>query len=87
MGFVPLHGEGSFFWSLEGAWGRVTVEKGRMELQIIEGELTLRELLAGSSMMHAELRGRTIAGAPTAEGFAFEQALYLSEGDVLTLRT
>jgi uncharacterized protein (DUF608 family) len=84
MGFAPLKGEGTFFWSLEGAWGSVTVTKVGMELRVVEGELALCELLASRAPGAAFLNGTQVCGAAQEAGFRFEKEVRLSAGDVLT---
>ena len=85
MGFAPLKGEGTFFWSLEGAWGSVTVGKERTELKIIEGELTVRELLSAHRPGSVWLNGCAAECTRTEEGVRLARALTLRAGDVLVL--
>ena len=43
IGFKPLH-NGSYFWSVDGAWGTVICEDEYMMLKVEYGTLTLKEL-------------------------------------------
>lgn len=57
LGFAPIEGRSRFkcLWSLEGAWGMVTIDKSGAALDILGGSMTLRSLgLSG-------LRGKKIA--------------------------
>ena len=45
LGMKPLRPEreGKFFWSVSGAWGQMEFEKGAVRMNILGGELALRE--------------------------------------------
>ncbi len=44
IGFKPLK-NGTYFWSIEGAWGTVAVTEDHMTLKLLYGTLELRELV------------------------------------------
>lgn len=44
LGFAPIDRVGTFFWSLGTAWGRVDITPSRFRLDVLGGELRLREL-------------------------------------------
>ncbi len=48
MGFFPIHGSGSFFWSLGEAWGTVSIQKDQVELSLAYGQLFLSTLSCSS---------------------------------------
>lgn len=85
MGFKPLKGEGVFFWSLEGAWGSVQVEKDRMALTVAEGSLCLRELVTALAVSDARIGERTLAFTRTGDGIAFEAEATIGAGETLTV--
>ena len=86
LGFRPLKGEGRFFWSVDGAWGEVTVRAGRMALTVIEGRLTLRELVAAEPdvFRRVSLDGRDVPFARSDDALRFESAVTVSAGQTLT---
>jgi hypothetical protein len=83
MGFKPVRGEGTFFWSLEGAWGTVKVEKTGMTLKVIEGEIALRELVTGLDVQSATAAGEAVAFSRTADGIRFDEEAVISAGESL----
>ena len=83
MGFKPLKGEGTFFWSLEGAWGTVTVDQGGMALRVVEGRLTLRGLVTAFEVGRVALDGENAAFSPTADGAAFDGEIAIDAGETL----
>ncbi len=85
MGFVPLRGEGRFFWSLEGAWGTADIRKDKLELTVIEGCLTIRELVTKVEAKQAQAGGQAVAFAKTEDGIAFEKEISIGEGEKLTV--
>ncbi len=45
VGFIPLKGEGSFFWSVEGAWGSAEVTKDKVVISVTEGSLSVDKVI------------------------------------------
>ncbi len=86
MGFVPLKGEGTFFWSLEGAWGAVTVGKEQVEVKVVEGELRLKAFVTALKAASAEVGGRTIAFAQADDGIVFDGEVLIGAGEALVVR-
>ena len=83
IGFEPIR-EGSFFWSVDGAWGVAECLADRLTVKVLYGSLSLRRIVcriknAGS----ASLNGADIPLARA--GNALLLTAELSAGDVLTV--
>lgn len=85
MGFLPLKGEGCFFWSLEGAWGTVEVKKDALRLTIEEGALTLKELITDVAASAADIDGAPVGCRRVSGGVAFADEVALKAGQTLCL--
>ena len=83
MGFKPYKGEGTFFWSLEGAWGTVKAAKDSLEIQVVEGELTLRTLVTDVPAEKAEVSGAAAAFRAVEDGIEFEEPVVIGAGESL----
>ncbi|MBQ2956986.1 MAG: hypothetical protein IJE08_11055 [Clostridia bacterium] len=83
MGFMPLKGTGKFFWSLEGAWGTVEIDKDRARLTVVEGEIGLKEFVTAVDVKEAEIDGEAVSFTKTADGVRFEQEAVIGVGGSL----
>ena len=87
MGFKPLKGAGCFFWSLEGAWGRVEIGARAIRLDVLFGALTLERFVTDSAerVKAAQLNETPIAFSVDGTDVAFAAAITVREGETLTL--
>lgn len=44
IGFKPIH-TGSYFWSVDGAWGKVECQANRVSVTVLYGEIQLERLI------------------------------------------
>ncbi|RME62579.1 MAG: hypothetical protein D6790_06075, partial [Caldilineae bacterium] len=97
IGFDPVHMEGGrfrCFWALHTGWGTVDITAARVQLAVLGGELSLRELEA-PFLAPGSVRGvvlKTEAGHEEALAFHAEAGVVhltsptmLSAGDVINL--
>ena len=84
MGMVPLH-EGEYFWSLDGAWGTFQWRDGRAELNVLYGDLTLREwvLPLPETVKGVALNGNDQSFTAEHDAVVFDKAVRLVKGDRL----
>jgi hypothetical protein len=86
IGFKPLR-DGSYFWSLDKAWGSFEQKGKTAALRVLYGTQTLRRLrLEGSGKQHASLEGRDLQFSLEGDTLVFERTLELREGHTLSLR-
>ncbi|QGQ98507.1 hypothetical protein EHS13_28320 [Paenibacillus psychroresistens] len=93
IGFNPvqLDEQGSFqsFWSLDSAWGVFSIQPGRVELSVLYGELTLKELklafLAGVEVTGISLEGEAIPFIRNSISLLFSQADTISKDSSLVI--
>ena len=85
MGFIPMKGEGKFFWSVESAWGTVEITKSGLELTVIEGELMLKELTTGLTASSAALDGEPVGFAAVENGLRFAAPVTVKAGQRLKM--
>jgi len=83
MGFKPYKGEGTFFWSLEGAWGTVKAGKDSLTLTVVEGEIEIRTLVTDVKAQSAEIGGEAAAFAQVEDGIKFEKPVVIGAGESL----
>ena len=85
MGMLPLR-DGRYFWSLDGCWGTMTTHDHGAELDILYGNLTLREwVLPRSSSVRALTLGDTpIAFSPARLALCLKEELRLVRGERLS---
>ncbi len=83
MGFTPLRGEGTFFWSLEGAWGTVTVDRNGMLLKVIEGCLRLCALVTSFEIGRVLAGGASKTFVRTVDGALFDEEIEINAGETL----
>jgi len=87
MGMLPLH-PGSYFWSVDGAWGTSSYNSTTVRLEVQYGELQLREWV----VPHAEnitrifLNGNPIRCTFTDDILDLGNIISLTEGSVLEAR-
>ena len=88
MGFRPLKGEGTFFWSIEGAWGEAEITLRGLTLRLTEGKLSLRHLAVPRGMKAALacLNGKELPFIMEGDEIRFESPLSLQAGDQLTVQ-
>lgn len=86
MGFVPLKGEGRFFWSLDCAWGTVEVRRDALRLTVEEGTLVLRELICAIDARQARLDDSDASFHRSEEGIEFDAPLTISSDSTLTIQ-
>ena len=88
LGFAPLKGEGTFFWSVEGAWGEATVGQDGLRLTVIEGALALKRLaMSGADGVAAvSLNGEAVRFSVEGGDIAFDGAVTVRAGDTLTAK-
>lgn len=83
MGFHPKN-EGSFFWSLDSGWGRVSFCGNTVELSVLYGSLTLRAFGIGPKKpLKALLGNQEIAFAASEKELRFDTEVVLKSGDTL----
>ena len=85
---MPLKGEGTFFWSVEGAWGEATVGQDGLCLTVIEGTLALKRLaMSGADGVAAvSLNGEAVRFSVEGGDIAFDGAVTVRAGDTLTAK-
>lgn len=83
LGFRPLKG-GSYFWSVDGAWGRVNCQKDKWDFTLSYGQLSLAHFVTSlSSVIKVEKNGTALSFTRTETGVDLDVSL--QKGDVLTL--
>lgn len=87
MGFKPLKGHGRFFWSLNGAWGQVTLDAQSIRLDVLSGSLTLERFVTpvASSVAAAQIDGRSLPFSMDDGDVVFAEAQGIAAGQSLTL--
>ena len=88
MGFLPLKGEGNFFWSLEGAWGTVEVFKEKTVLKVIHGKMNLKSFVCplASRSASAKLEGKTLDCEAKENEVIFKEEISVGAGESLTVQ-
>jgi hypothetical protein len=83
MGFAPLR-DGSYFWSLDKAWGIFEQQGPRYALKVLYGEQRLRRFtLGGSKVKSVLLDGEPVAFSAQGETVVFEKPLTIKAGERL----
>ncbi|MBQ4158549.1 MAG: hypothetical protein IJD86_10500 [Clostridia bacterium] len=84
IGFAPLN-EGSFFWSLDGAWGTFSYKETHAEIKILYGNTSIRRLrLPNTTEIKVfEKNGSPLVFKKGKTTLCFEN-ISLSKGDILT---
>lgn len=87
MGFKPLKGTGSFFWSLEGAWGHVSITDKSICLQVLAGTLSLNRFVTPGTHAVTSVRIDEKDAAFTLDqaDVVFAEAQSIAAGQTLTL--
>lgn len=91
VGFAPIK-NGTYFWSLDGAFGTVSFGKN-VSFKVMYGDFSLTSFLFGGNISSVLLNGRKIdaelseSGIPNMKTAARFEKLTLKAGDRLTLRS
>ncbi len=83
VGFKPM-GEGSYFWSLDGAWGVVEYTDRQMEIKVLYGELSLEQIVHPYETVSAVTCGKEAVDY-TVKGDMLKGAFNLCAGDAVTV--
>lgn len=84
IGFKPVK-NGSYFWSIEGAWGDVKITKTAVKLTVLYGEINLKEFLHSlDSVKSVKLNGKAVDF--TAENDKINMNVNLKANDILEVK-
>jgi hypothetical protein len=86
LGFAPLR-DGSYFWSLNTAWGIFERSETESALKVLHGSQRLKRLtLGGSPVQSAALDGKVLTFNAEGETLVFTDELLINEGGALILQ-
>lgn len=86
VGFSPLKGDGSFFWSLESGFGKVVFNDGKIVLHVLYGGLDLKYFAVCTSNITGVLYGdEPVVYSAGGGEIVFEAELCMKRGDALTV--
>lgn len=83
IGFLPIH-NGRYFWSVDGAWGSVEVQGDGVQLEVLYGQLHLKQFI--TNLPH--ISGVTCNGTAveyTTESSSVHTEILLGPGDCLLI--
>ena len=87
LGFNPIQqgAKGSkFFWSLDAAWGEVSIDNTSFLLKVLQGKLELKTLnLPFAKVDKASYQNKTFGFSKTEHGVEFSELLVLGQGEIL----
>ncbi len=85
IGFKPIR-NGSYFWSIDGAWGSVDVQRNCVKLQVLYGKLHLKQIITNLSGISSVSHNNS-AVVYTAEGCSVYMNVMLTSGETLQINS
>lgn len=85
IGFAPLHREEGYssFWSLDGAWGKISYTNGSYLFSVLYGEITLRRFFLPERIGRVMREGEILPFAAEGEVLLFRDPCRVEAGQTL----
>ncbi len=85
IGFCPVH-PGTYFWSVEGAWGLAHCTKKTCRIELLYGEVTLQRFITAFEVKEVILREDRLSFAKEGGETVLSTPIPLTAGDTVTLQ-